>query len=106
MLGNHLYRTTHIRGINNYEITSIPLVTTGRVALTTSSEVILIMHQHAYHGKNNTIHSSTQIEHCKNKVDDRLHTSIRNALPYTPLRPCTDREWGKLPHIILASDKD
>ena len=67
------------------------------------------MHKHAYHGKNNNIHSSPQIEHYKNKVDDRSieigggkhmttlenHNhlmSIRDALPYIPLRPCTDSE--------------
>ena len=79
------------------------------VTLTTSGEVIIIMHQCAHHGKNKIIHSSSQIEHCKNKPDDRLikfggsqhittlddrkaPTSIRNALSYMPLRPYDGRE--------------
>ena len=61
------------------------------------------MHQHACHGKNNTINSSPQIEHHKNKVDDtpikvggvqqtntldnfKLPLSIKNASTYMPLR--------------------
>ena len=57
--------------MSNYEITSIPLATTGSVALSTSGEVITIMRQHACHGNNKTINSSPQIEHCKNKTDNR-----------------------------------
>ena len=43
----------------------------GGVALSTSGEAIVIMHQCAYHGKNKIIHSSPKIEHCKNAVDDK-----------------------------------
>ena len=73
--------------------------------------------------KNKTIHSFPQIYHCAKKVDDRsikvgggqhmtnldsykVPTSIRNALPCLPLRPCADSEWEKLPHVIITSDKD
>ena len=31
---------------------------------------------------------------------------IRSALPYMPLRPCTDTEWETLPHATLTSDAD
>jgi hypothetical protein len=116
-------RTADVHGIDNHDITSIPLVTAGGVTLTNSGEVIVIMYQHACHGKNKTIRSSPQIEHYKNKVDDRsmkvgrgqhittlddykIPISIRNSLPYVPLRPYTDSEWEKLPHVILASNKD
>ena len=37
-------RNVDVRGIENYEITSMPLVAAGGVALTTSGEVIVIMH--------------------------------------------------------------
>ena len=79
------------------------------------------MHQCAYHPKCAAIHSSAQIEHYKNAVDDRfikvggsqhittldnykIPISIRSALPCMPLRPCTDEEWETLPHVILTSD--
>ena len=91
--------------------------------LTTSGEVILIMHQHACHGNKNTIQLSPQIEFYKNKVDDRsiklgggqhattldkhgILMHIRNTLPHMPLRPCTKNEWEKLPYFIITSDKD
>ena len=35
----------------------------------------------------------------------KVPMSIRNALAYIPLRPCTDNEWEKLPYVILTSDK-
>ena len=57
--------------MSNYEIVSIPLATTGGVALNTSGEVITIMRQHVFHGKNKTINPSPQIEHYKNKADNR-----------------------------------
>ena len=31
---------------------------------------------------------------------------IRNSLLYTPIRPYTNNEWEKLPHVIIMSDKD
>ena len=36
----------------------------------------------------------------------KVPMSLINALPYMPLRPCTDSEWEKLHHVVLASDKD
>ena len=106
----HPDKTTDARGTDNHEIASIPLVTSSSVSLTTSGEVIIIMHQCVCHGKNKTIHSSPQIEHCKNEADDRsievgdgqhattldndeVPMSIRKALPHMPLRTCTHREW-------------
>lgn len=123
VIDKHPDRTVDVRGINNHEITSIPLVTAGGVTSTTSGEVIVIMHQHAHHGKNKIIHSYPQIEHYENKVDDRyikvggsqhittldnykIPTSIRNALPYMPLCPYTDSEWEALSHVVLTSDND
>ena len=111
-----------IRSIDNHEITAI-FATAGVATSTITGEVILIRHQHADHGKNKNIHSSPQIEHCKSIVDDRsikvgggqciatldkykIPISIQGALPCMPLRPCTDKEWETLPHVVLASDKD
>ena len=61
-------RKVDIRGIDNYQISSIPLVTAGGVTTTTTGELIVFMHQHA--SKNKTIHFSPQIDHYKNIVDD------------------------------------
>ena len=103
-------------------MSSVSLVAAGVVASTTSGEVIIVIRQHARHGKNESIHSSPQIERFKNKVDDRsikvggsqntttlddhkFPMSIRNASTHMTLRPCTDREWEKLPRSILTSEK-
>ena len=71
VIAKYADRTTDVRGLDNYEIASIPLVSADDVTLTTSGEVIIIMHQCACHGKNNTIYSSPQIDHYKNKLDDK-----------------------------------
>ena len=56
VIAKHPDRTVEISGIDNHEITSILLVTAGGIVLTTSGEVILMMHQNACHGENTTIH--------------------------------------------------
>ena len=116
-------RKVDICGICNHEITVMPLVTTEGVTSTITGEVIAIMHQHAWHGKNKTIYSLPQMEHCKNIVDDcsirvgggqhistldkfKIPMSIRGASPYMPFSPCTNEECEKLPHVIFTSDKD
>jgi len=63
--------TVNICGIDNHEITEIPIVTAGGVVKTNNGEVIVVLHQYAYHGKGKTIHSSAQLEHFKNDVNDR-----------------------------------
>ena len=52
VMSKHLDRTVDVRGIDSHEITSMPIVNAGDVALFTSGEVIVIMHQHAHHLKN------------------------------------------------------
>ena len=58
VMSKHLRRTADVRKIVNHEITSIPLATAGIVVLTTSDEVIFVMHQHECHRKIKTTHSS------------------------------------------------
>ena len=81
------------------------------------------MHQHENHGKNKKINYFPQIEHYKNTVDDKsiklggdqhantldnykLPMSIRNTLPYVPLRLFTYKEWEQLTHVIFTFDMD
>ena len=45
-------------------------------------------------------------QHTTTLYNYNLPTSISNALPYVSLRPCTDKEWDELPHVILTSDMD
>ena len=66
------------------------------------------------------IHSSGQIEHYWNLVHDKsmkvgglqciitndeyvMPINIINGLPYVPMRPYTDEEWERLPHVLLTA---
>ena len=64
-------RTVDVQGIDNHQLTDIPLVTAGAVVATQCGNVILIMHQYAHMPQGKTIHSAIQLEHFKQQVDDR-----------------------------------
>jgi hypothetical protein len=117
-------RTVDVRGINNHEVTGIPIVTAAGVVTTQHGPVIAIMPQYAYLRSGKTIHSAAQLEHYQNVVNDRsikvqgglqriltldgyvIPINIVDGLPYISLRPYDDDEWDKLPHIILTSNLD
>jgi hypothetical protein len=110
--------SVHIQGIDDHMIKDVPIGTVGAVVNTQRGEVITIMHQYAYTGKGGTIHSSSQLEWCGNKVNDhsikieggrqRLTTpdryvipiDVRHGLPYITMRPFTDEEFKKLLHVV------
>jgi hypothetical protein len=119
-------RMVDITGIDNHEITNLPLVTAAAVVDTVSHEpMVVIMHQYAYTGKGKTIHPSGQLVHYKNHVDDKSKLAVgklrivtkegytlpllmTNGLPYIAMRPPTDAELDEdtgLPQIILTSDE-
>jgi len=60
-----------VRGIDNHQITNIPIVTAGGVITTQHGPAIAILHQYAYTGQGKTIHSSRQLEWYKNNVNDK-----------------------------------
>ena len=113
-----------VRGINNHEVSGLPIATVGAVILTQHGPVIAIMPQYAYLGHGKTIHSATQLESYQNDVNDRsvkvhgglqriltldgyvIPINIIGGLPYIKMRPYTDAEWDALPHVILTSDMD
>jgi hypothetical protein len=120
----HTMRTVDVRGIDNHEVTGIPIVTAGGVVKTQHGPVIAILSQYAYLGSGKTIHSAAQLEHYQNDVNDRsikvhgglqriltldgyvIPINIVGGLPYISMRPYTDDEWDRLPHVILTSDLD
>ena len=114
-------RSVDVQGIDNHQVTDIPLATVGAVAESQKGPVILIMHQYAYTGKGRTIHSSGQLELYKNDVNDKsvkvpgglqriltndgyaFPLSIKQGLPYLgPIHPYTDEEWKTLPHVLMT----
>jgi len=55
--------TVDVRGIDNHQITNIPIITAGGVVKTQHGSAIAILYQHAYTGQGRkTIHSSGQLE--------------------------------------------
>jgi len=61
-------KSVDVTGIDNHELSSLPMVDATAKTLTDKGEVILFLRNHACHGVNCTVHSSGQIEHCQNKV--------------------------------------
>ena len=116
-------RRVDILGIDQHTMNDIYIGTAAGITESQNGPVILVMHQGAYHGKGHSIIAPTQLEAFGNVVDDKsrkfggtqristpegyvIPITIRHGLPYIPLRPCTNREWDTLPHIILTSDED
>ncbi len=111
-------RTVHVNGIDDHQITDLPIATYGGVVQSQRGEVIVILHQYAYHGKGKTIHSSGQLEWYKSDVNDKslkvpggkqtittidgyVHPlDIKHGLPYLQIRLYTDTEWDTLPHVL------
>jgi hypothetical protein len=109
-----------ITGIDDHEMSGIPIGTAGAVVQSHKGPVIAILNEYALHGHGKTIHSSGQLEHYKLDVDDRskftggkqriktidgyvFPINIVNGLAYTSMRPYTDQELDELPHVIWTS---
>ena len=109
-----------LSGIDNHEMTHIPLVTAGAVVRTNNGDVIVILHNYAKVPGHKTIHSAHQLADNGVTVDDRHHMeggshcvitpegykiplSFRNGLAYMDMRAYTDAEFDLLPHVHLTS---
>ena len=91
------------------------------VANSQQGPVLLVFHQYAYYGKDKSIHSSGQLEHYGNYVNDKSHkiqggkqliktldgylfpVQIKSGLPYLNIRPPTDEELKDLPSVVMTS---
>ena len=113
-------RTVSVTGIGNHELPGLDLVTCAALLHTNDGKVILIMHEYAYYGRGNTIHSPGQIEWFQNTCDDKsfhvggkqvitfldgYDTSLqcRTGLMYMNLlcKP-TDADLNTYPHVSLT----
>jgi len=112
-------KSVDVTGIDNHELSSLPMVYATAKTLADKGEVILILRNCAHHGVNRTLHSSGQIEHYQNKVYDgsvkaggRQVTVTRDGcytpiniirgLPCVQMEPNTADEFNKLPHVVLT----
>ena len=113
-----------VTGVDDHSVNNLPIVNCAGIVDSTNGLVIVVMNQYAYHaGTSRTIHSAGQIEHYKNRVDDRsrvvggtqrvisldghiLPLTFRSGLPYLDMRPPTDDELDLLPHVVLTADTE
>jgi hypothetical protein len=56
-------RKMNVTGIDNHQLTDLPIVTSGGVINTSKGEVIAIFHQYADIKTGRSIHTSGQLEH-------------------------------------------
>jgi hypothetical protein len=63
-------RNVDVQGLNNHQVTNIPIVTAGAVVKSQQGDVIVILHQYAHIGRGRTIHSAGQLEWYQNNVND------------------------------------
>ena len=114
-------RYIDVSGLNSHQVKDLEIVTARGVAPSQRGPVIIILHQYAHLGSENTIHSCIQLESFNNVVDDKsihhkgsqtittndgyIHPlDFINGLPYLLLRHFTDKEWETLPHLVWTSD--
>ena len=121
-LSSSPHRSVNIMGIDNHQLTDVPLVSVGGTCSSHVGPVILIFHQYAHYGKGKSIHSPVQLEAFHNEVNDKssklpgggqfiktndgytFPLDICSGLPYLPLRPFSDIEWDTLPHVFMTAD--
>ena len=64
-------RTVSVTGIDDHELPGLDIVTCAALLHTNHGKVVLTMHEYAYYGRGNTIHSPGQIEGFQNTSDDK-----------------------------------
>ena len=113
-------RTVSVTGIDNHELPGLDIVTCAALLHTNHGKVDLIMHEYAYYGRGNTIHSPGQIEWFQNTCDDKsFHVGGKQVINFldgysTPLQ-CrtglmymsllgkpTDADLNTYPHVLLT----
>ena len=88
-------RTVSVTGIDNHELPGLDIVTCAALLHTNHGNVVLIMHEYAYYGRGNTIHSPRQIEWFQNTCDDKsFHVGGKQVIHFldgysTPLQCST-----------------
>ena len=115
------HQTVDVHGIEDHTVKNLKLGTVAGLVQTQRGSVVCIMHQYAIYGKGKTIHSSPQLEHFGNLVDDKsrkvggkqrittlegyvIPLQFCQGLAYLPMTPPTDKDLDELPHVILTSD--
>ena len=114
-------RTLNVTGIDNHEMTNLRIGTFGGVITTQRGEAIAIFNQSACHPNGKSIISCLQVEDNGIEVHDKLEVhggrqcivtpdgyvaplDAHQGLVYLKIRPFTDQEFERLPHVIFTRD--
>ena len=110
--------------IDDHELPDLDIVTCVALIQTNHGKVDMLMHEYAYYGRGNTIHSSSQIEWFNNTCDDKSHhvrgkqvitfldgyatpLECRSGLMYMSILVTNRSRLGPIssytPHILLIS---
>ena len=118
------HRKCDVTGIDNHTMADLSIGTCAGLVQSHKGPIIVILHQYAYAGKGNTIHSAAQIEHFGNVVNDKsvrikngeqriitldgyiLPLQFRNGLPYLEMSKPAQNDMDEHPHVVLTSDQD
>ena len=114
-------RKVSVTGIDDHELPGLDIVTCVALTQTNHGKVNMLMHEYAYYGRGNTIHSPCQIEWFNNTCDDKSHhvggkqvitfldryaapLECRSGLMYMSiLGQPTDQDLDQYPHVLLTS---
>ena len=66
-------REVSVTGIDDHELPGLDIITCVVLIQTNHGKVNMLMHEYAYYGRGNTIHSCCQIEWFNNPCDDKSH---------------------------------
>ena len=117
-------RTFSVTGIGNHELPGLDIVTCAAFLHTNHGKVILIMHEYAYYGRGNTIHSPGQIDWFQNTCDDKsFHVGWKQVITfldgYATALQCrrglmymnllgkpTDADLATFPHVLLTGPNE
>ena len=68
---NNQHQHVNVGGMDNHELTDIPLVTCDGVVTSNKGPLTLIMNWCALTGKNHSIHAASQLEYQGDVIDDK-----------------------------------
>ena len=110
-----------VTGIDDHELPGLDIVTCVALIQTNHGKVNMLMHEYAYCGRGNTIHSPCQVEWFNNMCDDKSHhvggkqvikfldgyatpLECRSGLMYmSTLHKPTDQGLDQYPHVLPTS---
>ena len=87
-------RTVSVTGLDIHELPGLDIVTCAALLHTNHGKMVLILHEYAYYGRGNTIHSPGQMTNPFMWEGNKLSTFFVTFLFKTPIAPCYCQMMG------------